>query len=144
VTDAPWTRLAAHGLCVDGDRILLARLTDETPNPGMWGLPGGGLAWGEHPEDGLRREMFEETGLTCTVGAVRGVYSITYHRSPERPLDSLHFVSVVYDATPAAGELVHEVGGSTDLAAWVDVADLARLPLAPLAAYGVGLLGLIS
>ena len=32
-----------------------------------WGLPGGGLDHGERPEDGVRREVREETGLEVQV-----------------------------------------------------------------------------
>jgi len=34
------------------------------PHKGMWDLPGGYLNNGEHPEEGLRREIHEELGTT--------------------------------------------------------------------------------
>ena len=53
----------ATGLCVDDDgRVLLARRAQD-PQRGLWDLPGGFLEEGEHPLDGLRRELREETGL---------------------------------------------------------------------------------
>ena len=44
-------------------RVLLARRAVE-PYRGMWDALGGYLEEGEHPLDGLRRELLEETGLT--------------------------------------------------------------------------------
>jgi len=48
---------------VDGEgRVLLARRAAE-PFKGYWDIPGGFLDEGEHPLDGMRRELREETGL---------------------------------------------------------------------------------
>ena len=56
-------RSAVRALLVDDDdHVLLVRF--EFPNASAWALPGGGLEEGESPEDGLRRELHEELGLT--------------------------------------------------------------------------------
>jgi NAD+ diphosphatase len=44
-------------------RVLLTRRAID-PYKGQWDLPGGYLNNGEHPEDGLRREILEELGTT--------------------------------------------------------------------------------
>jgi len=47
------------------DKILL-QLRDQRPNifyPGVWGLFGGGMDYGEKPIDALKRELLEEIGL---------------------------------------------------------------------------------
>jgi 8-oxo-dGTP diphosphatase len=46
----------------DSDRILLVQ-RGQAPLKGEWSLPGGALELGETLEEGVRREVLEETGL---------------------------------------------------------------------------------
>ncbi len=90
---------------------------------GEWTVPGGQLEWGEHPEDAVRREMFEETGLTAEVGPLLGVFSHGFLRSEERPRDSVHVIGLYYAVTRVEGVLRAEPG-TTDYAEWVPLAEL--------------------
>jgi ADP-ribose pyrophosphatase YjhB (NUDIX family) len=67
-TDALNLREGVRALLLDADdHLLLVRY--EFPTATVWGLPGGGLGDGEHPLDGLRRELREELGLRdVTIG----------------------------------------------------------------------------
>jgi ADP-ribose pyrophosphatase YjhB (NUDIX family) len=57
------SKATAGALVEDGDgRVLLARRALE-PFKGRWDIPGGFLDEGEHPLDGVRRELLEEAGL---------------------------------------------------------------------------------
>ena len=48
----------------ENDEVLfLLRSDDDDFLPGNWDIPGGGLDYGEEPEEGLRREIMEECGL---------------------------------------------------------------------------------
>lgn len=47
------------------NRIFLVKLTYQRFHP--WGLPGGGLEYGESSEAAVIREVWEETGLTVEV-----------------------------------------------------------------------------
>jgi 8-oxo-dGTP diphosphatase len=49
----------------DENRIFLVKLTYQRFHP--WGLPGGGLEYGESSENAVIREVWEETGLTVEI-----------------------------------------------------------------------------
>lgn len=60
----------------DGLILTVRRSPSDETGGGTWELPGGKLDFGEHPEDALRREVREETGLEVEVGQVAYVTSI--------------------------------------------------------------------
>ena len=62
-----------HALVEREGKVLLGRRAFD-PGAGMWGLPGGFLDEGEHPHDGLRRELREETGLDVEPGEYLGAW----------------------------------------------------------------------
>ena len=74
----PSSKPTASAFCVDGrGRVLLVRRAVE-PYAGMWDAPGGFLEEGEHPLDGLRRELREETGLEIEPDEFLGVWVDRY------------------------------------------------------------------
>lgn len=56
-------RLSLKGLILNETRDKFLIVQEDN---GLWELPGGGLDWGENPQDGLRREIKEEMGLSVT------------------------------------------------------------------------------
>ncbi len=54
----------------DTDRVLVIQRSDN----GAWQLPGGILELDETPEDGMRREVREETGVEVRPERLTGVY----------------------------------------------------------------------
>jgi ADP-ribose pyrophosphatase YjhB (NUDIX family) len=111
-------------------------MAPDSPDAGLWTLPGGGVEFGEHPEDAVLRELREETGLIGERGEVVAVYSRTYERSPSRDRRFQH-VGLIYEVLAAEGDLLHEVGGSTDECRWVARADLPSHPPVELAAFAL-------
>ncbi|MGW8685802.1 NUDIX hydrolase [Streptomyces sp. NPDC055817] len=66
--------MSVAGVVVREDgRVLTIRRADN----GTWEPPGGVLELTEAPEDGVRREVFEETGLKVQVERLTGVYKNT-------------------------------------------------------------------
>jgi 8-oxo-dGTP diphosphatase len=58
---------------LDQDRVLLIE-RGQAPLKGEWSLPGGALELGETLEEGIRREVLEETGLIVDPLAIVEVF----------------------------------------------------------------------
>jgi ADP-ribose pyrophosphatase YjhB (NUDIX family) len=93
-----------QGILERGGRVLLARRAHE-PRRGHWDLPGGFLNETEAPEDGLRREFLEETGLD--------VQPVELMRIDVEPYDGRYVFSVTYivrgEGEPAPADDVDEL-----------------------------------
>jgi len=121
-------RIAAYGVCRDHDgRLLLARASPVLSLRGRWFLPGGGVQHGEAPEDSLRREIEEESGLTVTLGPLREVLS-DVRTLPDGT--SLHTVRLIYQVDSWEGTLRPEADGTTDAVGWFTPAEVRSMPLA--------------
>jgi ADP-ribose pyrophosphatase YjhB (NUDIX family) len=69
----------AEAVCLDArGRVLLGRRALD-PGKGLWDLPGGFLHEDEHPLEGLRRELREETGLEIEPLDFLGFWLEPYH-----------------------------------------------------------------
>ena len=127
------TRLAAYAVVADErDRVLLA-LWNEPAEP-LWTLPGGGVELHESLEEGVVREVREETGYDVELVRLIGVDTMV--TPPERRFVASSRwqknVRVVFEAHVVGGELTPEVAGTTDEARWFPraaVPGLARVGL---------------
>ena len=125
--------MAAYAVVVRAEEVLLARWT--SPRGPEWTLPGGGLDFGEDPADAAVREVREETGYTVRLEDLLFVNSFR-RVLPDAPVD-FHAIQIVYTATVVGGELCHEIGGSTDMAAWHPIADVRALTRVQLVDMGL-------
>jgi len=117
----------AYGILINDGAVALVRSSNPNHQPPLWWLPGGGIDFGESPEETLAREFLEETGLDITEPVLFNVTSDLRRRDNG---DKIHTVRIVYTVALAGGELTHEVHGTTDHAAWQPLDDLASLNLA--------------
>ncbi len=120
-------RVGAYGLCRDPEgRVLLARNSGASEFPGLWGLPGGGVEQGEHPDDAVVREFAEETGLTVRATGLHAVLS-DVARLPSSG-DAEHTDRLIYDVELTGGDLRPEADGTTDRVEWVTPDDRPLMP----------------
>ncbi len=61
--------LAVKGIIkrADGKILVLKRSEHDDHKPNVWETPGGGMDTEESPQEALKREIIEETGLSVTV-----------------------------------------------------------------------------
>ncbi|HXZ66570.1 MAG TPA: NUDIX domain-containing protein [Streptosporangiaceae bacterium] len=95
----------------DHDRALLIQRADN----GHWEPPGGVLELGESIEDGLRREVLEETGLHIEPQHLTGVY-----KNMNRGI-----VALVFRCKIAGGDLASNDEASAFM--WASESDVAEL-----------------
>ena len=74
-------------------KVLLVKRTNE-PFKGMWSLVGGALYNNESLEDGVKREIFEKSGLTDVNVYFSGVFD-EIDRSPVRRMIALTYVGLI-------------------------------------------------
>ena len=94
----------------NGDRFLLLRRKD-----GFWEFPGGGVDWGENPEQAGKRETKEETGIELT-GPLQflGVSSAVY----EKDGNEKHSIYIIYLAETDKEEV--SISGEHDEYRWLN------------------------
>jgi 8-oxo-dGTP diphosphatase len=135
----PVTRVGAYAVVERDGAVLLARWIGSEPP--RWTLPGGGLDHGEDPRAGAVREVEEETGYRVELRRLLTVESFrALVERPDGPVDH-HAICVVYTADVVGGELRDEVGGSTDTAAWVLLAEVPALVRGALVDLGLAAAG---
>ncbi len=131
-------RVAAYAVIIRDDSVLLSRLSTRVTKDELWTLPGGGLNHGEDPRDGVRREVYEESGLRAEVSDTARVYS-AHLRSVWRHGERInaHALRIVYSGwvpVDSPEPRVIEVDGSTVESTWIDLADVhsGAVPVVPM------------
>ncbi len=108
---------SGNALVIQEGKVLLVRRGIE-PLKGWWDIPGGFLESREHPEDGARREVREETGLEVEL---QGLLAIFMAGNPYGPLDD-STMNLYYLARPVGGEL--RTGSDAAGAEWFSPDDI--------------------
>lgn len=89
------------------------------PYQGRWDMPGGFVEAGEQPQEALRREVQEETGLDIAVEGLLGVYAAEYGDTGRQTVD------IAYVARWAAGNLA--ISSESSDARWVGLDEFPEL-----------------
>src|ERR1700759_3783045 len=91
-------RKATRAIVVAPDRAILLLYTQPREGRGFWMTPGGGLEPGESDEQGLRRELREETGLEeLTLGPLLARRHLFFGSGERRTLQTEHIYLVEHE-----------------------------------------------
>lgn len=117
----PTDRIIVGGLCyVVQDRRALLLRRRRPPHQGRWTAPGGKLEHGESPQQGIVREMVEETGLLIPNPVLRGVVTVVDVAVP------VHWLLFIFRAEEFQGNLIQTEEGELR---WISVDCLAEYPM---------------
>mgnify|MGYP001167292049 FL=1 len=108
------------------DQVLLIQRGKE-PSLGQWSIPGGAILVGETLEEGVRREIFEETHLEVQVLTLVKVLERVFRDSDGRVV--YHYVLVDFLCHYLAGELRSDSDAQD--ARFVNLQDLPAYRIAP-------------
>jgi 8-oxo-dGTP diphosphatase len=119
------------GVIIDQGRALLIRRGSE-PLLGEWSIPGGTLELGETLEEGVARELLEETGLTVRVLELIEVFDRIYVESTAGSSEGkkgprFHYVIVDYLCERISGEAI--AGSDVTDVAYASEEELGRYKL---------------
>ena len=126
------TRIASYALILNANEVLLCRLSKQLPKwEGYWTLPGGGIEFGESPEEAMIREVEEETGLLVAPKSIAKIDTILDRT------EKIHGIRIIYEVEIMGGSLRSELSGTTDLCEWHTIHPSPKINLVDLAEVGL-------
>ncbi|MGD9328793.1 MAG: NUDIX domain-containing protein [Cyclobacteriaceae bacterium] len=90
-------RVRVCGILIEKGKILLIRHKSLGKNGVLWAPPGGGMLFGEHAEETIKREFEEETGLKIKVE--RFLFTHEFLKPP------LHAIELFFEVSRLEGAL---------------------------------------
>jgi ADP-ribose pyrophosphatase YjhB (NUDIX family) len=96
----------ASAIIVRGNKVLLGKRAIK-PRKGYWDVPGGFLENGEHPLDGVKREIKEELGVEIEILKQLGIFMDKYN-SWEFTLN-IYYLAKIKKGRPKAASDIKEI-----------------------------------
>ncbi|MGB3023873.1 MAG: NUDIX domain-containing protein [Candidatus Saccharimonadales bacterium] len=120
-------RVHAYAVIIDGDKILLS------PQHGdKYDLPGGKIELAESVEEGLVREVKEESGIDVSVHKLLGIEDIVFKVTFREPQEVWHSIMLYYACEKTGGEISIDGFDKYELeyarpAEWVELSRLSDI-----------------
>lgn len=122
-------RTSIYGIVIDDDKVLLSKQSNG------YDLPGGGIEEGESDEQGVEREVFEETGLKVQAERQIGEQKEGYFKRTHSDNVCIHSFMRYYVCKVVGGELStagfdENERNFAELAEWYPVNELGKITIA--------------
>ena len=129
-------RISVRAIIKQDDKTLLVRrATGRETILGLYELPGGKLAYGEQPEDTLRRYLHEDTGLHISKAILFDV--VTYIDHDDR---NIQYAVITYTVTLAEGHHELRLSPNYDRYIWQSLSDIQQNTITDLTQLLLGIL----
>ncbi|MFZ5391164.1 MAG: NUDIX domain-containing protein [Patescibacteria group bacterium] len=99
-------KATAGVVIVKNGRVLLGKKASG-PKKGQWNIPGGFLEAGEHPLQGAKREVKEETGLNIRIVKLLDIFKSRYYTGDH--CVNIFYLAEIISGTPKAGDDLGEL-----------------------------------
>lgn len=94
-------RIIIKALIFKGDKLLLIKRNKKSDFAGgCWDIPGGKMEYKETPEDALKREVYEETGLNINIENIISISSGINEKKKKQ------YISIVYLCKYNSGDIL--------------------------------------
>ena len=88
-------RHGAYGVLIQNSQILLTQKKSGAYQ-GLWGLPGGGIEFGETPKETLKRELIEESCIIASELEFFTIATSTGQYDNDGIFYGLHHIGILY------------------------------------------------
>ena len=117
--------LGVYAIIKQNGRLLLIKKA-RGPYIGMLDLPGGSIEHGETPEETVKREVLEETGLTVKNINIAFAHSVqfTHNVTDDGSKQDFHHIGIIYEMEIKSGKLkIDSDGLDSNGALWFNYLD---------------------
>jgi ribonuclease HI/ADP-ribose pyrophosphatase YjhB (NUDIX family) len=129
-------KISVRAIVRDGDKtLLLRRATGRQTILGLFELPGGTLAYGEQPEDALRRYLHDDAGLH--IQTARLFDAVTYIDRDDR---DIQYAVIVYEVGLADGHHNAHLSLKYNKYAWREQSEIQQNAVTDLAQLLLGII----
>ena len=135
------TRVGCYGLIINDDKIEKIKKA-RGGYKGLLDLPGGGIEYGETPEETLVRELMEEAGVKVVDYKLLTVTSTRIKWHDENFNEDLHQIGILYKVELKDYKLKEDGDGlDSDGCSYYDINKLSKDEITPFTRDGLEFLG---